>query len=67
MNAEQAEMIINNRCLDRDYPNFSDILGSDWITTYGMKQRTPQEYKQLAVEHAYSTLPTMWKDGKALY
>ena len=63
MTAEQAEMIINNRCLDRQYPSFSDIFGDDWVCAYRLKDRTPEEWNQLAINHAYATLPTMWKSG----
>lgn len=56
--AETAEMIINNRGLNQDYPNVSDILGSDWAANLPMKQRTPSEYLAQAVERAYMVYPS---------
>ena len=61
LDAETAEMIIANRCLDQDYPNISDILGSDWGACYPMRQRTPEEYMKLAIDHAYRILPKTYE------
>ena len=59
--AEYIEMIINNRCLDRDYPHLSDLLGSDWGVGTLLGYESPQEYQEKAVALAYRRYPSMWK------
>jgi len=49
---ESVEEVINDRCDKQDFPNLSDVLGSDWSAAYGWRPLDPAGYRALALRAA---------------
>jgi hypothetical protein len=59
--AEDIESRISNRCLDSGFPNVSDLLGSDWASSYNTRGwESPEQYRNTAIAHAHRIYPSYW-------